>query len=165
MESLKKALNPVPMWALAGSGPWFGAGIGRRKLKKLHEVYGRVVDLTIQEIVAVEGFEEKSALAVMEGFKPFKEFLVSIYGYYTEEVKKVVTDGKLTGQIFVFTGFRDKDAEKRIEELGGKIGSSIAKNTTYLVCKDPTSTSSKMTKARSLGVKVISPNELRDVIR
>jgi NAD-dependent DNA ligase len=55
----------------------------------------------------------------------------------------------------VFTGFRNKDFEKRIEAGGGKVGSSISKNTGLLVTSSADDNSSKVLKARELGIRVI----------
>jgi len=52
--------------------------------------------------------------------------------------------------IYLFTGIRDKELEEKITARSGTIGSSVNKNTTYLVAKDPTGNSSKLVKARAL---------------
>lgn len=50
--------------------------------------------------------------------------------------------------------------EKLIEENGGTVVSSVSRNTTYLVIADTNSTSSKTEKARKLGTKLITPDDL-----
>lgn len=50
--------------------------------------------------------------------------------------------------------------EELIKENGGTVVSSVSKNTTYLVIADTNSASSKAEKARKLGTKLISPDEL-----
>lgn len=85
-----------------------------------------------------------------------------------ETPKKVslkTSSGKdLTGQTFVVTGslkhFENRDALKeKIESLGGKVSGSISKKVTALINNDVNSTSSKNTKAKSLGVKIMSEDE------
>ena len=46
--------------------------------------------------------------------------------------------------------------EEFILERGGKVVTSISSNLNFLIVSDEKSTSSKITKARSLGVKIIS---------
>ena len=46
-----------------------------------------------------------------------------------------------------------------IEAHGGKVTGSVSKSTNYLINNDVTSTSSKNTKAKSLGVPIISEDE------
>lgn len=50
----------------------------------------------------------------------------------------------------------------KIWELGGKPGSSVSRNTDYLICGERAG--SKLAKARSLGVKIISEAEFLDMI-
>jgi NAD-dependent DNA ligase len=63
-------------------------------------------------------------------------------------------------QVVVFTGFRDKSLEDRIKVQGGTIGSGVSSKTTILVVKDKSFTSSKVDKAKSLGIKVFTSDEL-----
>jgi DNA ligase (NAD+) len=163
MESIASKLNPIPLWKLLGSSPVFKNGIGRRKMKLIYEHHGKILGLSIAEIKAVGGFEEKTATQVYNGFAEAAAFLTAIAGKYTEEVA-VQKGSSLTGKTFVFTGFRDKEAESIIESHGGKIGSSVSKTTTYLVTKEKNSTSSKAVKAQSIGVTVIGSAELNDLL-
>lgn len=90
-----------------------------------------------------------------------------------EMAKKVSLDTSskkdLTGQVFVITGslkhFENRDALKeKIESLGGKVSGSISKKVTALINNDVNSTSSKNTKAKSLGVKIMSEDEFLEYI-
>ena len=90
-----------------------------------------------------------------------------------ETPKKVflsINSGKdLTGQTFVITGslkhFENRDAFKeKIESLGGKVSGSISKKVTALINNDVNSTSSKNTKAKNLGVKIMSEDEFLEYI-
>ena len=71
----------------------------------------------------------------------------------------------LEGMTFVITGklthFKNRDAlVAKIESLGGKVTGSVSKNTTYLVNNDAESTSSKNKTAKSLGIPILSENDL-----
>lgn len=90
-----------------------------------------------------------------------------------ETPKKVslsINSGKdLTGQTFVVTGslkhFENRDVLKeKIESLGGKVSGSISKKVTALINNNVNSTSSKNTKAKSLGVKIMSEDEFLEYI-
>ena len=70
----------------------------------------------------------------------------------------------LEGAVFVFTGFRDKDAEQEIVAQGGKICSGINKTATHLVVKDKFSKSVKMQKAREMDLTILSPEELDELL-
>ena len=74
--------------------------------------------------------------------------------------KKEIFQSELTGKIFVLTGtlssFSRDEAGARIIALGGKVTSSVSKNTDYIVAGEKAG--SKLSKAESLGVKIIDEN-------
>ncbi|MFA6177305.1 MAG: NAD-dependent DNA ligase LigA [Candidatus Paceibacterota bacterium] len=74
--------------------------------------------------------------------------------------------GKLRGLNFVLTGtlssMSREIAKERIISLGGKVGSSVSKNTSYVVAGgDP---GSKLKTAEKLGVKVINEKEFLKMV-
>lgn len=166
---IRGKLNPVPLGILAGASQTMGRGIGRRKMTRLIEALGgpdAFMDSppSVETIAAVEGFERRTAEVIVKNLPAFNAFLAEITGHYTiaQPAAKVV-GGALEGVTVVFTGVRDKDLEAAIAAKGGTIGSSVNKNTTHLVAKDPTGGSSKLKKAADMGVKVISIVEAREL--
>ena len=72
--------------------------------------------------------------------------------------------GSCVGLTFVITGdvhhFKNRDEFKAyVEANGGKVAGSVSKKTGYLVNNDVTSTSSKNTKARELGIPILSEED------
>ena len=64
----------------------------------------------------------------------------------------------------VFTGFRDKDAEIKLENIGSKITTSVSKNTDYVIASDPNEESSKIKKAKDFKIKILSKDEFYKII-
>lgn len=74
---------------------------------------------------------------------------------------------RFTDKHFALTGKMARPRsyyEELIKNHGGTVSSSVSKNTNYLVMADPKSTSTKAQKARKLGVKIISPKELKKLL-
>ena len=67
----------------------------------------------------------------------------------------------LTGKTVVFSGKRDDAAEAAVEHRGGKVGSAVSKNTSYLVLSDAQQTTGKYQKAQSLGVPIFIIDEFK----
>ena len=62
---------------------------------------------------------------------------------------------------FVFTGFRNKEWHETIEKNGGKVSSSVSKNTSILIHNDGDKSSSSYAKAKELNVKIMSKSEFQ----
>lgn len=76
------------------------------------------------------------------------------------------TEGALSGMSFLITGtlpVKRDDAKDFIEKNGGKILSSVSSKLSYLVVGDDPG--SKVEKAQGLGVKIISWDELQELIK
>ena len=80
--------------------------------------------------------------------------------------KKEMSD-KLEGKTIVVTGSFDNYSRKDMEELivsnGGKATGSVSKKTDYLVAGE--AAGSKLDKANSLGVKVLTIDEFMEMIK
>jgi DNA ligase (NAD+) len=76
-------------------------------------------------------------------------------------------DQKFAGLTFVITGtlpgMDRKEAAALIESHGGRVTGSVSKKTSYLLAGEQAG--SKLTKANSLGIPVISEEELKDMTK
>lgn len=81
--------------------------------------------------------------------------------------KREIKKSDFTGKTFVLTGtlssFSRDDAAARIAALGGKVTSSVSKNTDYVVAGEKAG--SKLTKAESLGVKVLNEDDFLKMLK
>jgi DNA ligase (NAD+) len=124
----------------------------------------KVEDLTAineigPEIAAsiVEFFHERKNIDVMAKFRK---------AGVTPQRKEIAGNTPLRGKSFVFTGTMESmsrnEAKALIENLGATVHSSVTKNTTYVVAgAEP---GSKLDKARSSGIKILSEKEFLKLI-
>ena len=83
------------------------------------------------------------------------------------ESKRVVSDTRFAGKIFVLTGalskFTRDEATEKIELFGGKASGSVSKKTSYVVVGE--NAGSKERKARELGIPILSEDEFLEMIQ
>lgn len=91
------------------------------------------------------------------------------YLTFTDTPKDLNKDLPLSNKTFVITGslngYTNRDEMVAyIESLGGKVSSSVSKNTDYLINNDVTSTSGKNKKAQDLGIPIISEEDFTKMV-
>ncbi len=120
---------------------------------------GRLMDVTEEELLAVHGIGPEVAAAVHSFFaEPANRRVVQhLLDAGVEPQAPAIATGPLAGRSFVLTGSLESltrgEAERRIVAAGGKIASSVSKQTGYIVVgADP---GSKLAKARKLGTPIL----------
>ena len=87
-------------------------------------------------------------------------------GVKPQPVRETTSSQTLAGKTIVVTGtlehYTRSQIERAIEENGGKASGSVSKNTSYLVVGS--SPGSKLTKAESLGITVLTEEEFMQLI-
>jgi DNA ligase (NAD+) len=143
-------------------------GAGQTTWEKLLEVFPTLQRLraaAASEIEAIDGFAEKSAHQIVQGLARTSNLIDELLAVeVTPRAPEIDSDGILAGKIFVITGALSqprKDIETLIKKAGGRIGSSVSKTTSVLITNETDSTSSKMQKAKSLGVEIWSEEDLK----
>ena len=156
----------------------FGLGIryvGQTVAKKLAQHFGSIDALMQADVEALEAVDEigtRIAKSVVAFFQDTHNvFVISQLRASGVQLEAAVssqpTSTTLADMRFVVSGIFSKysrdELKAAIEQHGGKISSSISKNTTYLVAGDKMGPAKK-TKAESLGVRIISEQELDALI-
>lgn len=123
---------------------------------------------TIDELRAVDGVGEVVAESIAAWFAD-EDNLALLRKFEQLNVRPSFnrTSGKLTGKNFVITGTletmgRDEAAAK-IRALGGTFQTAVAKDTDYLVVGGKVG-AGKLQKAEKYGTKIISEQELRELL-
>ena len=155
----------------------FGLGmrhIGKKAAKILSENFDDIYEIgkaSVEEINALDDFGEIMAKSVVDFFskEQTKKLIQKLEnaGVNLKGNKKELSSNKLKGKIFVVTGSFDdysrNDITKLIEENSGKVSGSVSKKTSFLVAGE--NAGSKLSKAESLGIPVISIEKLKEMIK
>jgi len=146
-------------------------GAGQTTWEKLLEVFPNLDALfhaTASDIEAVEGFAQKTANQIVQGLLNRRSLIADLMSAgveptVVEQESNEFGDKPLAGKSLVLTGafsLPRSEVEKAIKKAGGKTASTVSKSTYVVVTDDPASNSSKMRKARDLGVLVWSESDL-----
>ncbi len=148
-----------------------GAGVAR-ELAGRYGSLERLMEATEDELTAIPAIGPKIAASVVKYFsEPHNQQLVA--KLKDLGVNTSTTTGQqagviqtLAGKTIVVTGGLESFSRSEIEEIirrhGGRAGSSVSKNTDFVVAGvDP---GSKLQKARELGVKVIDEDEFKRML-
>jgi DNA ligase (NAD+) len=167
-NSIHKIISVAqPLERVMASSNVFPMGLGERKFKMILDTIPNFLlkwknnKISRNDIMAIEGFSDKTTDIFIEGMPKFIEWL-QIHSMIKLEnnVEKAKPIGnKFAGAVVVFTGVRNAEYEKAIVEGGGQVGSSFSGKTTLVVAKDPTESSSKLNKARESGIPIMNIEE------
>ena len=130
-----------------------------------------ILNSKIEDYTSIEGFGQIMAESIVEYFshQESKSLISELKacGVKMPEVQKKADNGKFKGVTFVLTGtlptLKRSEASKLIEDAGGKTSSSVSKKTGYVVAGEDAG--SKLTKAQSLGINIISEEELLEMLK
>lgn len=155
----------------------FGLGIrqvGVRASKDLAQVFGSmkaIAEAEMEDLLAVPDFGEVTARSVWDFFRQ-EDSRILIQRLEDAGVNLAVltaegADLRFAGKIFVLTGtlptLKRSEAQKLIEERGGKCSGSVSAKTHYVLAGEEAG--SKLTKAQALGVPVLTEEEFWEMIK
>ncbi len=168
IESHKKVSLERFIYALGI--PMVGIETARDIAKKFGEI-DKIMRADKDDFNAIYGIGGKVAESVyqylslkknQEYIKRFFDFGVTVEAYHSP-----VKDNRFQDMTFVVTGTLETmsrdEAHKNIIEYGGKTGSAVSKNTSYVVAGE--SAGSKLDKAKLLGVKILSEQEFIELMK
>ena len=128
----------------------------------------KLFDASEEDFANVYMFAEITAKNLKEGLVENEQEMKTLVENNIINIQSIAS-GKLVGMSFCFTGelntMKRQDAQMLVKNNGGTIKSSITKDLTYLVTNDTTSGSTKNVKAQKLGIKIITENQLLELIK
>ena len=148
--------------------------VGIKAAKVLAKKYKTMEELSnasFESLALTDDVGEITANNIIEFFaqeqtKDIIEKLKNL-GVNMESLQEDNIDNRFEGKIFVLTGaletYSRKEAEDLIEKYGGKTSSSVSKKTSYVLAGEDAG--SKLTKARELGITIITEKEFEDMVK
>ena len=143
--------------------------IGRRTARDLSAAFGTLENVrkaTMEALVAMDDVGEIVAQSVIDFFSfPENNRMIDrlLAAGVTPQSEQKQQGGAFTGLTMVVTGtlptFSRQEAEAFIRDHGGVAAGSVSKKTAYVVAGE--NAGSKLTKAQSLGIPVISEEDLK----
>ena len=159
-NSIQSVLNEgITESRLADACGAFGSGLGESLLLQIEQTYGKLVILDKE----IANFGPNRMKQYNDNYSNWLS-IVSLYKSfgYTFKSNQKKTDLLLSDKVICFSGVRDKDLAKTLEELGATITETFSKKVNLLVVKDENTTTSKTKKAKEQGCQIISLLALKE---
>ena len=178
-NGIREKLESASIITLMSASNVFGRGFSGKKIELVFSLYPDVLtskennEVKIAKIAAMKGMAQKTAEAFVERIGAFVDFmkecglekkilLSNVESEATVSKATVDISNPLYEKTIVLTGFRDKDLEAVLKNVGAKMGSSVSKNTLCVVVKDSNSDeSSKVLEAKRLGIPVLTLSQFK----
>ncbi len=148
-------------------------GMGATTWEKLLEHFpslDRLRALRPEDVAQIHGFAEKSAHDLVKGLRDraalLDELLSKNLVFETPKPSKKTLSG-VTDKTFVITGSLSQPREQiaaAIKAGGGKVSGSVSKTTFAVVTNDTDTNSSKLKKAKELGIQIIDEAQLQKLL-
>jgi DNA ligase (NAD+) len=182
----KSALNVLSELEASKQRPMhnfvYGLGIphvgtsGGRLLAQRYPTVDELLQCTREDLNQIEGVGDIMAEAIVdflqneenrELIRRLKERGVEMPNTLYRQKASIREDNPFNGKTFVFTGTlttltRD-EAKERVEALGAKASGSVSKKTDFVVAGEEAG--SKLDKAQSLGVRVLTEEEFQAMLK
>lgn len=147
--------------------------VGQKAAKLIAKEFKNIDNLmhaNEEEICAIPGVGVTSAQSVISyfGVPKNRDFVEKLRenGVNMEFISTTIND-IFSSKVFVLTGTLENytrgEATQLIENMGGKVSSSVSKNTSYVLAGEEPG--SKLEKAKKLGVKVLTESEFAEMLK
>ena len=140
-------------------------------LAKKYKTIDKLMEATSEEIALIDDIGPIVANNIREFFLQDQTIdlieRLKTSGVNTEYLGEEVEDNRFEGKIFVLTGsledFTRTEASDIIEKFRGKTSGTVSKKTDYVIAGEEAG--SKLNKAQSLGINIISEQEFKEMIK
>jgi DNA ligase (NAD+) len=173
LDGIEKSKEQPFSKVLFGMGIRFVGETTAQKLASYFKTMENLKKATVEELLQVPDVGEKVAISVISYFKePVNQIFVeklenSGLKMEAENIVLELEGNSLNGKTFLYTGtfegYSREELEQKIEANGGKLVSGVSKKLDFLIVGEGAGPS-KLKKAETLGVKMISEEEFSGLI-
>jgi len=173
-QGIKTKIEAANLATIMSASNQFGRGFGKERIELILNEYPDVLapdERNISKLKAVKGIAEKTAKEFIDNIPRFIDFLKECGLEYkitqteiaanNENITEIDTTHPLYGKSIIMTGFRDKDLETRIKNLGAKLSGSVSKNTFLVLVKSMEEDTGKIIDAKRLGITIMLVDEFK----
>lgn len=166
LAALKEAKSKLTCIRIMDASNAFGRGIGSKKIQLILDHFPSVIQTrmvpSLDELVHIKGIEKTTAEQFIDRLPRVFEFIDDNELLCGEpQESQHVEHLDLLGQKIVFTGFRDSKLEAHIKSRGGDVSSGVSKHTTLVIKKDTEENSTKIQKAKLLGIRIVNLSDFK----
>lgn len=171
VQNIQSAYHSATKPVLYAALGVFGEGMG---LKKIEVLLKNIPNLctskrdTVQlreKIVNIDGFGAKTADKIIPNLICCADIFKDLPTQKPQKRSSKPTKSSVTvrrnvqNNTFVFSGVRSKNVEDALRANGATVSSTVSKRVTFLITKDPTSSSTKIKKAKTLNIPIKTLND------
>lgn len=165
LSAIKDAFQNVDCIKVMSASNILGRGMGEKKIKLIVDAVPDIIQSKyipqLKELIAIKGIEKKTAESFIQNLPKYYDFLKA-QGIKcskpadapTTKTTKTTTKSGMENEVIVFSGFRDKELEDMISGAGGRVATTVTSKTTRVLVKSTEGTSTKVDKAKELGVNI-----------
>lgn len=167
-NSIQEKMASIELVDLMTATNLFGRGMGKLRMKLILDMYSDILQSSesknqkIKKIMEMDGFGEKTTKLFVENIEKFMNFIKENKLEYKLNIKKkkINTSHPLYDKKIVITGFRDKNFEKQLLDVGANISGSVSSKTFLVVVDDKDEDTAKAEKGRALN-KLITLDDFK----
>nr|WP_245598839.1 helix-hairpin-helix domain-containing protein [Methylomicrobium lacus] len=173
-QLLRSRIDPLEDWRFLGAFGIYRMGLGNCERLLQHFPLLSIFDLTLEDIVSIEGFAEKTGEAVIISLAKIKDDFMRIHALGFNLIRTPLRSEQapaaspIAGKTIVFTGAMQhgsrEDMTREAKRLGAKVGSSVSGKTDFLVTGSDVG-AAKIAAAQEKGVKVIGEAEYLEMLK
>jgi len=168
-ELIRSRTEPIEDWRFLGAFGIYRMGLGNCERLLQHHHLLDIFSLTIDVIIEIEGFAEKTAQVIVECLENIKEDFFKIYNLGFNLIATPLLSEQpenqaspIWGKVIVFTGTMRhgtrEEMKKQAKKMGAKVASSVTGKTDYLVAGEKVG-EAKIRAAQQKGVTVLTEDQ------